>query len=63
MWILNFILIFWEFLFIYVSFASEAIGNPEVYQIGGVLSDNSSEAHFKNIVQVREQKLILKILV
>jgi len=52
MWTLNFIITFSEFLLVYVSFATETIGNPVVYQIGGVLSDNKSELHFRNIVQV-----------
>lgn len=63
----NCLLTFWLFLLVYVGIVSEAtasnnnlnnnnnssnFSNPDVYQIGGVLSSDESLANFTNIIQV-----------
>lgn len=62
--VINCLLIFWLFLLLYIGVASETnlfhnnhhnnsnFSNPDVYQIGGVLSSEESLANFTSIIQV-----------
>lgn len=40
------------FLILYALVAAVAAGNPTYYNIGGVLSNNESQAQFKEIIAV-----------
>ncbi|XP_035708821.1 glutamate [NMDA] receptor subunit 1 isoform X2 [Folsomia candida] len=62
--VINCLLIFWLFLLLYIGVASETnlfhnnhhnnsnFSNPDVYQIGGVLSSEESLANFTSIIQL-----------